>query len=43
MIISKEDVDWFITAMQEVLAEAQRFPGTAWETVFGLAKRTLSA
>lgn len=43
MILTRQDVDWFITAMQDVLAESQRFPGTAWETVIGLAKRTLSA
>src|SRR5205809_3962213 len=43
MIISKEDIDWFLSAMQDVLDETQRFPGTAWDTVFGLAKRAIKA
>jgi acetylornithine/succinyldiaminopimelate/putrescine aminotransferase len=41
--ISKEDIDWFLAAMEDVLAEAQRFPGAAWDTVAGLAKRTVRA
>jgi ornithine--oxo-acid transaminase len=43
LTISRTDIDWFISGMTDILADAQRFPGTAWETVFGLAKRTLSA
>jgi ornithine--oxo-acid transaminase len=41
--IGKEDIDYFIAAMQDVLAESQRVPGTAWNTVMGLAKRTVLA
>jgi ornithine--oxo-acid transaminase len=41
--ISKEDIDYFLAAMEDVLAEAQRVPGTAWNTVMGLAKRTVLA
>jgi ornithine--oxo-acid transaminase len=41
--ITKEDLDWFLTAMQDVLTDTQRFPGAAWETVIGLAKRTMFA
>lgn len=37
--VTKEDMDWFLDAMQDVLADTQRFPGAAWDTVFGLAKR----
>jgi hypothetical protein len=29
--------------MQDVLADTQRVPGAAWDTVFGLARRTLTA
>jgi len=36
---TREDMDWFLGAMEDVLADAQRFPGAAWDTVFGLAKR----
>jgi ornithine--oxo-acid transaminase len=41
--IGKEDLDWFLGAMQDVLADTQRVPGAAWDTVFGLARRTLTA
>ncbi|HMB96037.1 MAG TPA: aspartate aminotransferase family protein [Tepidisphaeraceae bacterium] len=41
MTITKEDIDWFLSAMQDVLDDTQRVPGAAWDTVMGLAKRTL--
>jgi ornithine--oxo-acid transaminase len=41
--IGKEDLDWFLTAIDDVLADTQRFPGAAWETVTGLAKRVVLA
>src|SRR5437763_14911021 len=41
--IGKEDLDWFLTAMQDVLADTERVPGAAWNTVLGLAKRTMTA
>jgi ornithine--oxo-acid transaminase len=43
MIITREDLDWFVSAMDDVLADTQRFPGAAWDTVAGLAKRTIMA
>jgi len=43
MIVTKQDMDWFLTGLDEVLADTQRFPGAAWETVTGLAKRTIMA
>ena len=43
MTIGKEDCDWFLTAMQDVLGDLQRFPGAAWDTVAGLARRTVRA
>jgi len=43
MTITKEDLDWFLTAMEEVLEDTQRVPGAAWNTVFGLAKRVVRA
>jgi len=43
MTVTKDDMDWFINALSEVLADTQRFPGAAWETVFGLAKRLVTA
>src|SRR3954453_10146093 len=41
--ITKDEIDFFLNAMQDVLADTSRFPGAAWETVFGLAKRTMKA
>jgi acetylornithine/succinyldiaminopimelate/putrescine aminotransferase len=43
MTIGKTDLDWFVTALESVLTDTQRFPGAAWETVLGLAKRVVMA
>lgn len=43
MTVSQADMDWFLGAMQETLMDTTRFPGAAWETVFGLAKRAMLA
>ena len=43
MTITKADVDWFLGAMREVLADTLRVPGAAWDTVAGLAKRAVMA
>jgi ornithine--oxo-acid transaminase len=43
MTITREDVDWFLGAMQDVLADTLRVPGAAWDTVAGLAKRAVLA
>jgi ornithine--oxo-acid transaminase len=43
MTVTKDDVDWFLNAMADVLADTQRVPGSAWETVAGLAKRVVAA
>jgi ornithine--oxo-acid transaminase len=41
--IGKEDLDWFLNAMEDVLMDTTRVPGAAWNTVMGLAKRTMTA
>jgi ornithine--oxo-acid transaminase len=41
--IGKEDLDWFLTAIDDVLQDTTRFPGAAWDTVSGLAKRVVRA
>ena len=41
MVVTQQDMDWFLGAMDEVLTDTTRFPGAAWETVTGLAKRTI--
>jgi hypothetical protein len=43
MTIGIVDCDWFLRAMKDVLQETQRFPGTAWDTVAGLARGTMRA
>ena len=43
MIVTQQDMDWFLSGIDDVLADTQRFPGAAWETVTGLAKRTVMA
>jgi ornithine--oxo-acid transaminase len=43
MTITKEDCDWFLSAMEQVLADTLRVPGAAWDTVAGLAKRAIKA
>ncbi len=37
LIITREDIDYFLSAMQQVL-EVQRLPGNVWSTFTGLAK-----
>jgi ornithine--oxo-acid transaminase len=41
--ITREDIDYFLQAMQSVLNDLQQVPGRAWSTVFGLAKGALRA
>jgi ornithine--oxo-acid transaminase len=43
LTVTRADIDWFAAAMEDVLTDIQRFPGAAWETVFGLAKRAVLA
>ena len=43
LIISKEDLDWFLSAIQQVLQNTQRVPGAAWDTVMTLAKGAMRA
>ena len=42
MTITKDDLDWFLAAMRDILADVQRVPGAAWDTVTGLAKRVMT-
>lgn len=43
MVVTKEDMDWFLNAMQDVLMDTTKVPGTAWTTVFNLAKGAMRA
>ena len=43
LIISKEDIDYFLGAMRQVLGDVQKIPGNVWSTFTGLAKGALRA
>ncbi len=43
LIVTKEDLDWFLSAIQQVLQNTQRVPGAAWDTVMTLAKGAMRA
>lgn len=43
LVITKEDADWLLDALDDVLQDTLRFPGAAWDTVSGLAKRVVRA
>jgi ornithine--oxo-acid transaminase len=43
IIIGNADLDWFLGGIEDVLADTQRVPGAAWDTVAGLAKRAILA
>ena len=43
LVATRQDIDWFLQAMQDVLDDTQKFPGTAWDTVLGLAKNVVKA
>ena len=43
LTITREDIDWFLAAMQEVLDDTQRIPGGPWDTVSGLARKAVRA
>ena len=40
LVIDKSDADYFLAAMDAVLRDAHRFPGSAWTTTKNLALRT---
>ncbi len=41
LVVTQADMDWFLNAMDETLADTQRIPGAAWDTVMSLAKNVL--
>jgi acetylornithine/succinyldiaminopimelate/putrescine aminotransferase len=42
LVVSREDIDWFVRAFDEVLASAHRFPGPFWEIATSLARNAFS-
>jgi ornithine--oxo-acid transaminase len=41
LVVTQEDIDWFVRALDEVLASAHKFPGPVWEIAKSLAKNAL--
>ena len=41
LVVTRKDIDWFVGALDEVLASAQKFPGPVWEIAKSLAKNAL--
>ncbi len=43
LMISQKEADYFVSAMDQVLAACHKFPGSAWEVGYTLAKQALKA
>jgi ornithine--oxo-acid transaminase len=41
LVATREDIDWFVRALDEVLTSAHKFPGPFWEVATSLAKNAL--
>ncbi len=41
LVLSKADVEWFMSAFQDVMEGLHRFPGPAWESLTRIAKNAL--
>lgn len=42
LVISEEDVRWFLNAFEEVLTQMHKFPGPAWDVVSDIGKMVLT-
>lgn len=42
LVISPEDVQWFLAAFEEVLVQMHKFPGPVWEVVANIGKMALT-
>ena len=42
LVLSSEDVGWFLTAFEEVLAQMHKFPGPAWNVIADIGKMALT-
>jgi len=43
LVLSDDDVAWVLRAMEDVIAECHKFPGSAWDVGKDLAKRAMAA
>jgi ornithine--oxo-acid transaminase len=43
LVINEDDVKWFLTAFEEVLAQMHRFPGPAWDVITDIGKSAITS
>jgi ornithine--oxo-acid transaminase len=43
LVLSEEDVKWFLTAFEDVLVQMHKFPGPAWDVVSDIGKMVLTS
>ena len=43
LVISEEDVRWFLTAFEDVLAQMHKFPGPAWDVIQDISRIALTS
>lgn len=43
MVLSEEDVAWFLDALEDVMVRLHRFPGPVWDVITRLGKTALAA
>ena len=42
LVINEEDVNWFLTAFEDVMVGMHKFPGPAWDVLTGIGKMALT-
>jgi ornithine--oxo-acid transaminase len=42
LVISEDDVKWFLTSFEDVVAQMHKFPGPAWDVVSDIGKMVLT-
>jgi ornithine--oxo-acid transaminase len=43
LVASGEDVQWFLVAFEDVLAQMHKFPGPAWDVLAGIGRRAITS
>jgi ornithine--oxo-acid transaminase len=43
LVISEDDVQWFLRAFEDVLAQMHKFPGPAWDVIGDIGKMAVTA
>ncbi|HVU26423.1 MAG TPA: aspartate aminotransferase family protein [Verrucomicrobiae bacterium] len=43
LVISGEDVEWFLSAFEEVLTQMHKFPGPAWDVIADIGKMAVTS